>query len=253
MPLPRKPANAIFPLVGRQGGRTTKLYGTGFFIASDGTFMTARHVLDVTLEPGEEIVILRQGPVLPTDPLGIEYETREVKILDARFSLQFDIAVAQAVEPGEVEVLSIAADDPPINLDVLTMEFGGSAPEERGDPPRRHWNLNPYHRKGHILRTFRSEYPEREHPVLCLELSFPALFGASGAPILVEKTGDVVGMIVANVELHLLPAHVEKIESAGGTKEERRYYLPSGKAIHWSHLSNFLRPDTSPKGEPLRF
>lgn len=57
-------------------------------------------------------------------------------------------------------------------------------------------------------------------PTEVLDLSFPALKGSSGAPIIVEHDGMVTGMIVANIERHLLPAQVERIETVDGIVEE---------------------------------
>jgi len=77
-------------------------------------------------------------------------------------------------------------------------------------------------------------------PTEVLDLSFPALKGSSGAPIIVEHDGMVTGMIVANIERHLLPAQVERIETVDGIVEERRYFLPIGKAISSIHLREAL-------------
>jgi hypothetical protein len=64
-----------------------------------------------------------------------------------------------------------------------------------------------------------------------LDTSFPALQGASGAPILRARDFAVVGMLVANHERHLLPAQVVRIETNNEALEETRYLLPVGKAI----------------------
>jgi hypothetical protein len=65
-----------------------------------------------------------------------------------------------------------------------------------------------------------------------LELSFPALRGASGAPV-VEIRGTALfahGVIVANTEHHLLPAHIETVlDSKNQLLEERKYFLPQGR------------------------
>jgi hypothetical protein len=50
----------------------------------------------------------------------------------------------------------------------------------------------------------------------------------------------VIGMLVANVERHLVPAQVVRIEEKNGSSEETRYYLPFGKAIDASDIASFL-------------
>jgi len=65
----------------------------------------------------------------------------------------------------------------------------------------------------------------------CFDTSFPALQGASGAPVLLNLDFSVVGMLVANVERHLLPAQIVRIEDGPATSEETRYYMPFGQAL----------------------
>jgi len=117
------------------------------------------------------------------------------------------------------------------------MEFSGTHEEALQDGTLA-MNLVWYNHKGHIIRSYMSQYPEKV-PTDSLDLSFPALRGASGAPVLSERQGAVIGMIVANVERHLLPAQVERIEHDARLTEERRYFLPFGKAIGWPHLKEF--------------
>ncbi len=73
-----------------------------------------------------------------------------------------------------------------------------------------------------------------------LELSFPALRGASGAPV-VSIGNEVVlwGIIVANVSYHLLPAQIEKVVEGDTTVEEIKYLLPQAIAVNVKHLSKF--------------
>ena len=48
-----------------------------------------------------------------------------------------------------------------------------------------------------------SNYPE-PIPTHILELSFPAMKGARGAPVIKAGTGNVVGMVIENREQELL-------------------------------------------------
>jgi len=198
--------------------------GTAFFVKEDGLLMSAKHVLAVAPGPDEAIVAL---------PMAVQPPTYHL-LRDLSVSEHFDIATVWIAEkPERIEVLPIADADAPLNLDILTMEFSGTVVT----PDLAH--INPYHRKGHVICRYPSNFPEPT-PTNVLDLSFPALKGSSGAPLVVEGEWTVTGMIVANVERHLLPAQVERIESKDGAVEERRYFLPTGKAISWSHLREFL-------------
>ncbi|MGD0205171.1 MAG: hypothetical protein ABSB57_01830, partial [Dehalococcoidia bacterium] len=60
MGLPTKPLKAIFPLVvaNLKPGLVGPFLGTGFFIRPDGTFLTAKHVLEgVTPASGEDLAV----------------------------------------------------------------------------------------------------------------------------------------------------------------------------------------------------
>lgn len=229
MPLPAQPYKAIVPILAQPSSGSVFL-GTGFFIDNDGTLLTARHVLtDYGLERREEfqIAMLRRGR---------ETTVERFQLNGIEVSGRFDIALATAVGVQDVIPLDLASKDAGTNVAVLTEEYSGTTPTETG------LNILPYTRKGNIICQ-RDEFlrPGWSEPASVLELSYPALKGSSGAPVLVEQTGEVVGMILDNVEHHLLPAHVERIvDQKGGVTEEHEYFLPVGLAIHWSHLREFV-------------
>lgn len=231
MGLPSQPLKAIFPLVvaNLKPGLVGPFLGTGFFIRPDGTFLTAKHVLEgVTRPSGEDlaVVMLPGGPTLH-------------RVCDVRLADQFDIALGRAEGVEDIQPLEIATEDAPMNRDVLTVEFSGTQSRvlEDGRPAM---HFTPYHRKGYVICSYTSTYPEVV-PTQSLDLSFPALRGASGAPVIVEADGSVVGMVLANVERHLLPAQVERVELGSDQREEVRYFLPVGKAIAWQHLREFVQ------------
>jgi hypothetical protein len=82
--------------------------------------------------------------------------------------------------------------------------------------------------KGNILCYYPSRDPRIEKtPVF--DTSFPALQGASGAPVVAHRPNfPVVGMIVSNVESEPIPAQTIRI---GSGEEEIRYFLPTGHGI----------------------
>ena len=106
-----------------------------------------------------------------------------------------------------------------------------------------HVSFEPYAHKGNIVRFFDSTFPEKI-PTPSILTSFPALQGASGAPILTatlsKKSFSVVGMTVANLERHLLPAQVVQIHDGDTYQESTTYYLPFGKALARSIVAKCL-------------
>ena len=161
-------------------------------------------------------------------------------VTDIRLDKHFDIAVARVVDVTGHEALTLASEDAGQNLDVVSLEFSGTSPIRLANDIIA-LELGPYTRKGNIIRRRRYLRPGWPQPAMVQELSFPALKGASGAPVLVEPEGEVLGMIVDNVEHHLLSAHIETIiDDKGRVTETQRYFLPTALAIHWSHLKEFV-------------
>lgn len=80
-----------------------------------------------------------------------------------------------------------------------------------------------------------------------LELSFPAHKGASGAAVIELRpsapTHVIHGVVIANLEMHLLPAQiVTGLSDNNKMLEEHKYFLPQGAAVHVSHLANLVDP-----------
>lgn len=74
-----------------------------------------------------------------------------------------------------------------------------------------------------------------------MELSFPALKGASGAPILSNDSFHLWGIIIANVDYHLLPAKVESVlDNKNDIYEETHYMLPQALAVNVMHVRQLL-------------
>ncbi len=225
-----QPYKAIFPILAVPNERTAHFLGTGFFIEQDGTFLTAKHVFaDYGLDRSEDFRIAM---------LSKEGEVKRYAVTDVKVSERLDIARARATGVEDLQPLQLATEDASTNLDVLTEEYSGTMPKRLADGGTG-LNIVSYTRKGNVLCQREHDYPGPE-PAMTLELSFPALGGSSGAPVLVERTGAVIGMVVANVGRELLPAQIERTEYEGGVKEEVKYFLPTGMAIHWSHLREFV-------------
>jgi S1-C subfamily serine protease len=73
-----------------------------------------------------------------------------------------------------------------------------------------------------------------------LELSFPALRGASGSPVLNQQL-EVIGLVVANASYHLLPAQIESvIDEKNKVTEEIKYMLPQALAVNCKFIRAFI-------------
>jgi len=142
----------------------------------------------------------------------------------------------------EAVPLAIGRNDPALNADVFSYEYS-STRIERTPTGGTHVSFEPYSHKGNIVRSYESTFPEKVKTAAILT-SFPALRGASGAPILAatlsKKSFAVVGMTVANVDRHLLPAQLVEIHDGESYKESTTYFLPFGKALARSVVAHCL-------------
>ena len=88
---------------------------------------------------------------------------------------------------------------------------------------------------------------EKDNSPRQLELSFPALKGASGAPVFKKVQGDsnatelhAVGVLTCNAQYELEPIQTYKYIGQDGEEEITHYYLPAGIATHIEHLHRML-------------
>ncbi len=242
MALPKNPLECVAPVMMASDtmGPPYTFLGTAFFIDGDGTFLTACHVFDDNpLSEGLAYIIAMM--VAPGS------KPTMYPVNDVRLSREFDIAMGRADGLSPKEHLTLSDRDAPMNHDILTIEFS-STETRRSREGIGVTELIPGFHKGYVTCYRACDLPRLEGARI-LEVSFPALKGASGAPIIVEQGGAVVGMILANRERHLLPAHIEVIEGESGEPTETRsYFLPRAYAIGWQHLNEFVgtrpvRPD----------
>lgn len=234
------PERAVVPIVlASEKHPIEKVLGSGFFVGDDDNLfvVTARHVVDNGLEKASQgFGIVLKG----SEKIAV------VACDEIRGSLDFDIAAMKFTIDtyfDEAYRLPIATSDPGLNDDVFSFEYSSSRIERNAEGGL-HVSIEPYAHKGNIVRMYESTFPE-SRPTPAMLTSFPALQGASGAPLLVKttprRTLAVVGMLVANFERHLMPAQVVRIDNGEGEREEIRYYLPYGKALARRKLADELR------------
>ncbi|MEJ0038935.1 MAG: serine protease [Gammaproteobacteria bacterium] len=223
-----RPQDAIVPIVRWSDSLPIKqLLGTGFFVGSGEKIhvVTAKHVFEGNpLLDGEKYAICLHGGK----------QIAVALILQVRASLDFDLAVCKI--PHEqlsgVLALPIARSDAALTDDIFSYEYSQTRIVTTGR--HTHVSFEPNAHKGNIVRSYESTWPEKIKTPSFLT-SYPALQGASGAPVIAPTRGRksfaVVGMLVANVEQHLLPAQVFELREGEKYHEKTSYFLPYGKAI----------------------
>jgi Trypsin-like peptidase domain len=194
---------------------------TGFIVGEPPYLVTAKHVFEEKLHTESNKFGVLTGP--PSDNLTVN------TLEDIQASPEHDIAAVSAQELPWVHPLSISNQPVPNNQDVLAYEFSSTRIETLATGQRQVL-FTPFTHKGNVLRHYTSTFPDR-YPTPSFDTSFPALQGASGAPVVRAHDFAVVGMLVANHERHLLPAQVVRLETDERTVEETKYFLPVGKAI----------------------
>ncbi|TWU51157.1 hypothetical protein Poly59_27470 [Rubripirellula reticaptiva] len=110
--------------------------------------------------------------------------------------------------------------------------------------------FNPATRLGNVTRTFAHHDMFGRSGETMLELSFPALKGASGSPVMAPGH-EVWGIVVANHSVDLLPSQVEEIFDESGKLEERTTFtLPQALAINVMHIRAFVDEVAAGETEP---
>lgn len=245
-----EPLRAIVPIMRSAKDRSkVELLGTGFFVsAQEGHhIVTAKHVIeDNPLGPDELYSVFFPG--VPGDAT----QVAQLQISRVVASRSYDVAacwIAPTEHLANAVALPLASEEPALNDDVLCFEYSGTHIQRKAQGGI-HVSLDPHAHKGNIVRSYRSDFPESV-PTPSYLTSFPALQGASGAPMLVRnKRKDrfaVVGLMVANAARHLMPAQILRIDHGESEQEEVRYYLPFGKAL----AREVLRSELDAMGVPF--
>lgn len=213
----------------------SEVLGTGFFVGKGkkSFIITAKHVFQTQAKNEKDkyaYVIAR----------GTQIEIWPIKTITAAEG--YDIAVCEIEHMPEAVPLSFSMQLPALNDDVFCYEYSSTRFERK---PLGGWHVSfePLAHKGNIMRYYESTYPE-SHLTPSFLTSFPALQGASGAPVIAstkDKQLFVAGMIVANKETHLLPAQIVEVQDGSEFTEKISYFLPLGKAINASLLVSFLQ------------
>lgn len=229
------PNNAIVPIVKvSENDPIKEILGTGSFIGigEDICILTAKHIFEMN-----EIEEKEKYGFVFNNGKGIGVWTIQKIVV----SQDYDIALCSVEYVDGMLPLPFCKSQPSLITDIYCYEYSTTS-IERKPMGRKHISFQPLSHKGNIMRYFDSEFPEKIKTP-SFNTSFPALQGASGAPILSStknKNFYIAGIMVANQETHLLPAQVVEIIDGDNFLEQTSYYLPMGKAINASLVTKII-------------
>ncbi len=219
------PTQTAVPIIGlNENGSSGPFLGSASFISEKNYLLTCAHVVNQWAGA--------YGFFLPYSKKDSIFEAKLIKTDNSR-----DLACLHAkdyVPPHSFPLFDKDVNDA-ISL-VCTLDYGPTVVAGR------EINFSATTQLGNITRIRNMTNFYRKGGADMLELSFPALKGASGAPVvLAHHPFPLLGVIAANVDTELLPAQIETIlDPKGNIEEQRRYFLPRALAINVQQVKEFL-------------
>ena len=213
----------IVPLFGFNNLENKWLFlGTGVFCGTPSLLVTANHVLDN---------MYKAIKIQVTDPntfYRASFVARKPTV---------DLALLK-IEEYTPRLSCYLANDEEIvfNKPIFCYEYGTT--HNLGEQIV----VSPATRMGNVTRFRNLQDKYGTGGEAMLELSFPALRGASGSPVVDIGTEiRLWGIIVANISYHLLPAQVETVlQENGALDEEIKFLLPQALAVNVRHVREFM-------------
>lgn len=208
---PQDPTHAICAVVRQHADKTTvELVGTGFFVAPNGIFVTARHVLQTAFEDDP------RGPF----GLGIIQFTPDAGFVERPvrkviFSNHADIGIGVSAEMtsptrGKLDnrVLCLSTRDPEVGEPIFTHAYPDTVAVHRDTLTELHFN--PHFYEGQI----EAHFPERRDASVltwpCFQTSMHLHGGSSGGPVF-DSTGAVFGINTMSMEPYTDVSYVTKV------------------------------------------
>jgi len=184
-----KPDESIVPVFGIDDNNIKHFLGTGTFVEQKPFLVTAYHVIkDWT---GKFVTVF-------VHDLQHVYQLNVV-IVDP----DADLAVLEAPGCQVSQNIAIATTDEFLsNQQIVSFEYSTTRTVGKSI------HLAPATCLGNITRMLNMTDKYGKAGDGILELSFPALRGASGSPILSNSEFQLLGIVIANVEYHLLPTQI---------------------------------------------
>ena len=218
------PQKIVVPLIGLDAsGSPRKFLGTGSFCGERPYLVTADHVIHNWTGP--------IGITVPSDNI-----TPHRTIILGQLP-EADVAVLEV--PDYRPPFALPIGDPgniALDAQIVSLEYGTT--RSLGNEI----HFSPATRLGNVTRTMnmKKEYGLAGDTIL--ELSFPALRGASGSPVLCPgRNYELWGIVIANVSYHLLPAQIENVLTEDSKMEEEiKFMLPQALAVNVKHLRSLI-------------
>lgn len=209
-----------------------ELVGSGFFVGDRPTLITCKHTFDrYPLNDNECYGYFLHGPDIQSGSKSNVFYWR--KVTDYHLSDKYDIASLKVDIPNSVEtkITPLPFLKPPITQTdfVVCYEYSDVLREkcfEHGQS----MHFNPRCHIGNIMQIHDIEYIT----------SFPALQGASGAPLIEKDSFGLVGMMVGSHDQEPIPAQIIKIIHDDNESDETKYYLPNGVALKSEFIIEYL-------------
>ncbi len=203
----------------------TSIEGTGFVLA-DGMLATCWHCIEAS-PPQKQMYgasRLRIGDHPRLSPIGF------------RERLAHDLGWARINYRPELGI-TIATKAPQMGDSVWT--FGYPLTDVRIVPGGgRQFTANPRLLRGHILRPFVFEHPTFGS-IPSWELSFSVPVGLSGAPLFLEGTLQVAGVLYGNNDVATVEESAQVDVGSGTRTPEVQRIVSFGLAHHWQSLQVF--------------
>lgn len=194
-----EPNEVVFPILSQEPSKDLHLVGTGFFIAENGIFVTAKHVVTSVFDshgvPRQPLVILQFGA-------GNTYYQRPVHrcthhpVADVAVGVAWPMHHNTTGEPLPNKLLRLSTTPPPIGGVVTTYAYPKTA-ILHGTPQQVH--LEPTFFEGELVEYFPDGRDRVFLPVPCFRTSMVVHGGASGGPV-VAQDGRAFGVNSTGLE-----------------------------------------------------
>lgn len=188
-----EPNEVVFPILRQEPSKDLHLVGTGFFIAQNGIFVTARHVITSVFDSEG---IPRQPLVILQFDVGNTYYVRPVhrcthhSVADVAVGVAWPMHHNTSGEPLPNKLLRLSTTPPPIGEVVATYAYPKTT-ILHGTPQEVH--VEPTFFEGHLIEAFPNGRDSVFFSGPCFRTSMVIHEGASGGPV-VGQDGRVFGV-----------------------------------------------------------